>query len=65
MTVLNLPRALRLKEENIILAGIISGPKEPPLNINSCLQPLIADLQKLRDGIKTFVTEQQLTPDSL
>ena len=35
LTVLNLPRALRFKEENIILAGIIPGPKEPPLDINS------------------------------
>ena len=61
LTVLNLPRALRFKEENIILAGIIPGPKEPPLNINSFLQPLIADLQKLSDGIKMFVQGTYIT----
>ena len=58
---LNLPRALRLKEETIILAGIIPGPKEPALNINSFLQPLIADLQKLSDGIKMFVQGTYIT----
>ena len=29
MTILNLPRAIRYKPENIILVGIIPGPKEP------------------------------------
>ena len=61
LTVLNLPRAPRLKEETIILAGIIPGPKEPALNINSFLQPLIADLQKLSDGIKMFVQWTYIT----
>ena len=52
LSILNLPRSLRFKEENIILVGIIPGPKEPPLNINSFLQPLVSDLSKLFHGVK-------------
>ena len=41
LTVLNLPRHLRNKSNNIILVGILPGPNEPSLNINSFLQPLL------------------------
>ena len=46
LTVQNLPREERYKPENIILAAIIPGPKEPKLNINSFLTPLILDLKE-------------------
>ena len=49
--ILNLPRSERYKEENVILAGIIPGPKEPKLNINSFLLPFIRDLNKLYQGV--------------
>lgn len=51
LAVLNLPRNERYKVENIILAGIIPGPKEPKLNINTFLAPLVKDMEKLYDGI--------------
>ena len=35
IAILNLPRAIRYKRENVILYGIIPGPCEPSLNINS------------------------------
>ena len=35
LVILNLPRQERYKKENMLLAGIIPGPKEPSLNINS------------------------------
>ena len=41
----NLPRKERYKEENVILVGIIPGPKEPSLSMNSYLGPLVAELQ--------------------
>ncbi|KDR67602.1 hypothetical protein GALMADRAFT_79680, partial [Galerina marginata CBS 339.88] len=42
---LNLPPEERYKPENIFLAGIIPGPKEPPLNaLNHYLTLLINDL---------------------
>lgn len=51
MVVMNLPRDERFKPENLIVAGIIPGPKEPKLHINSFLQPLVDDLIDLFDGV--------------
>lgn len=45
LTVQNLPRNERYKEENIILVGILPGPLESPLTINSYLAPLVEDLK--------------------
>ena len=36
---------------HLIVVGIIPGPKEPKLHINSFLQPLVDDLIDLWDGI--------------
>ena len=39
LVILNLPRHERYKDENVILAGIIPGPKEPKYNamsLNQC-----------------------------
>ena len=47
MTVLNLPRQKRFLQENVILVGVIPGPKEPQLHINSFLSPLVDELQQL------------------
>lgn len=51
MVVMNLPREQRFKPENAIIVGIIPGPTEPKLHINSFLQPLINDLIDLWDGV--------------
>ncbi|PPQ79322.1 hypothetical protein CVT26_001092, partial [Gymnopilus dilepis] len=56
---LNLPVSIRYKPENMFLAGIIPGPKEPPLTvINHYLSPLITEfLQFWNPGMqfsKTF-----------
>ena len=37
---MNLPRAIRYKPENMLLIGLIPGPKEPDHDINSFLNPL-------------------------
>jgi hypothetical protein len=45
---LNLPPDERYKPENMFLAGIIPGPKEPPLNLlNHYLTPIVNDLLEL------------------
>lgn len=45
MICLNLPPDIRYKPENMFLAGIVPGPKEPPLDcINPYLRPLVDDL---------------------
>ena len=47
----NLPRNIRYKPENVILCGIIPGPKEPEYTINSYLSPLVEDLLYLWRGV--------------
>ena len=52
MVLMNLPRSERFKPENVLLVGIIPGPHEPKLTINSYLEPLVAELKLLwKDGI--------------
>ncbi len=49
--ILNLPRHERYKDENVKLAGIIPGPKEPKHNINTFLAPLVKGINTLYDGV--------------
>lgn len=51
LTVMNLPRSKRYKQENVILVGLVPGPSEPPLNINSFLSPLVDELLKFWRGL--------------
>ena len=51
LSILNLPREERFLKENIILVGVIPGPKEPSLHINSFLQPLVDELKLLWEGV--------------
>ena len=49
----NLPRYERFKLTNIVLVGLIPGPKEPSKTINTYyLEPLINDLIKLYQGVE-------------
>ena len=45
-TLQNLPRSIRYKPENVILVGIMPGPKEASHNINSYLGPLVQELEQ-------------------
>ncbi|MBW0507105.1 hypothetical protein O181_046820 [Austropuccinia psidii MF-1] len=48
---LNLPSSEGLKPENVYVAGIIPGPKEPTaLQLNYLLMPLIKELKELWQG---------------
>ena len=48
LVILNLPRSIRFKPENILIAGIIPGPSEPHLGeMNSYLRPLVKELNSL------------------
>ena len=44
MTIMNLPRNFRFKREYVMLVGIIPGPSEPKITINSYLEPLVKEL---------------------
>ena len=58
-SILNLPRELRYKEQNTIQVGLIPGPKEPKLTLNSYLTPLIQELSQLETGVQFY------SPDAL
>lgn len=47
----NLPRNMRFLAENVILVGIIPGPSEPHLTMNTFLEPLVKDLMNLWNGV--------------
>lgn len=48
MVLMNLPRSERFKPENVFLVGVNPGPHyEPKHNINSYLQPLVAELNSV------------------
>ena len=53
LTILNLPRSMRFKPENVLIAGIIPGPSEPKqYGMNCYLRPLVKELNSLwSDGI--------------
>ena len=61
---MNLPKHERFKRENVILAGIIPGPSEPPRNINTYLSPLVDELLILwNDGIMVRHSSSQIIPE--
>ena len=48
MSLLNLPAEERLKKENVILVGVLPGPKEPDGHqINNYLRPLVDEMKDL------------------
>ena len=55
LTIMNLPRTMRFKQENVILIGLIPGPKEPENDINDYLSPLVEELLQLWEGIEMSV----------
>ena len=51
LVLMNLPREERFKPENVIIVGIIPGPKELKGDINSFLKPLVDELIDFWDGV--------------
>ena len=50
MVVQNLLRGFRFKRDNFFVVGVIPGPSEPSMNINTYLKPLVDDLKQLWTG---------------
>lgn len=48
--IMNLPREIRYKQENVLLIGLIPGPKEPDHDINSFLNPMVEELNQFWSG---------------
>lgn len=51
LTIQNLPRNERYKIENIIIVGILPGPKEPKLTVNGYITPLVEELKEFWEGV--------------
>ena len=52
LVVMNLPRYIRYKRENVIIIGIIPGPSEPSHGcFNNYLEPLVKELKDLWTGV--------------
>ena len=51
MVLVNLPCEIRFRKENIIIIGVIPGPKEPKGNNNFFLKPLVDELLDLWNGV--------------
>ena len=47
---INIPCELRFKWEHVLLLGIIPGPAEPKLHINTYLQPIVDELLLFWNG---------------
>lgn len=60
IVVANLPRSKRFRKENLLLVGLVPGPGEPPIHMNTYLDPLVDELISLWD-----VGIQVTTPDFL
>lgn len=53
LTINNLPRTERFRTENVILVGLMPGPREPKtLEINQYLAPLVDELEELYRGVQ-------------
>ena len=48
--IINLPRHMRYKPNNVIIIGVIPGPHEPKKHLNSYLGPVVIELQELNIG---------------
>lgn len=44
LTIMNLPRSIRFKRENVILIGVLPGPSEPKHDINTYIEPELSEL---------------------
>ena len=51
ITIMNLPRDIRYKRENVILCGLLPGPGEPS-TLNPFLEPLVSELLELWKGVE-------------
>ena len=51
LAVMNLPRHLRFRRENLILCGLIPGPNEPMGTMNQFWRPIVDDLLQLWQGV--------------
>lgn len=47
-----MPRSIRFRSENVIIAGLIPAFKKEPHSINSFLNPIVSELEMLWKGVR-------------
>lgn len=52
VAILNYPRKFRYLQRNILLVGVLPGPHEPSIQMNSFLEYLTQDLLALWKGVR-------------
>ena len=55
LSILNLPSHVRYAEANTIIVGVLPGPHEPKLTVNTYLEPLIDDLMQFWEGVPLYI----------
>ena len=55
LTIMNLPRTVRFRQENVLLIGLIPGLKEPKTDINPFLAPLVKELLNFFVGVEMYI----------
>ena len=55
LSVLNLPSHVRYSNAYTILVGVLPGPHEPKLTVNTYLEPLVNDLLEVWRGVSLYV----------
>eukprot|EP00112_Aurelia_sp_Birch-Aquarium-sp1_P005247 Seg1595.2 transcript_id=Seg1595.2/GoldUCD/mRNA.D3Y31 product="hypothetical protein" protein_id=Seg1595.2/GoldUCD/D3Y31 len=60
LSILNLPRSQRMLKKWTLVLGVIPGPGEPKIHINTFLEPLVNDLMKLWAGIAIPIDETMI-----
>ena len=51
LVIINLPRIIRFKWEDVILIGLIAGPSQPQYTINSYIKPIADELLECWEGV--------------
>ena len=51
LVIINLPRKLRFREENVIVIGVIPCPSEPRHDVNTFLRPFVEEMLLLWNGV--------------
>ena len=57
LSLMNLPRSERFKQENVLLLGIIPALEHEPSSLNSFLRPLVEELKVFWDGVRLNTAE--------
>ena len=61
ISIISLPRELRYKPENILIVGLMPGPREPQHKVNSFLRPLVSELLDFFEGVPMSVYDESET----